>query len=81
MHGEPAHVYSDVLYSLSGWTQLPRLPEIEISVVMVTSYDGMLVPMTLLRKKGIKRVGGNPMLLDGYCAYGFSKTAGFGPLT
>lgn len=101
LHAEPAHVYSDVLYSLSGWTQLPRtfmlkanvstdaglllnpplprLPEIEITDVMVTSHDGVLVPMTLLHRKGIKRDGNNPTLLEGYGAYGFSQTAGFSP--
>jgi prolyl oligopeptidase len=101
VHNDPAHAYSDVLYTLNGWTELPRtlllkgklssdpglrvnppmpgLPEVEVVDVKVTSHDGALVPMTLLYKKGLKRDGSNPTLLDGYAAYGFSQTAGFSP--
>ena len=96
-----AHAYSDVLYTLSGWTQLPRtfllknggstdaglrvnpvlpgLQEVEVANVEVTSHDGVLVPMTLLYKKGLQRDGNNPTLLIAYGAYGFSETAGFSP--
>jgi prolyl oligopeptidase len=58
---------------------MPGLPEVEVVDVKVTSHDGALVPMTLLYKKGLKRDGSNPTLLDGYAAYGFSQTAGFSP--
>ncbi len=100
-HPDPAHAYSSVLYSLSGWTQLPRdflfdgkasqdlglraavplpaLPEVEITEVKAPSYDGTLVPMTLLHKRGLKLDGSNPTLLNGYAGYGFSETAGFSP--
>ena len=98
-HDDPAHAHADLLYTLSGWTQLPRtlrlrgeasgdaglhaavamppLPEIEIAQVKVPSHDGVLVPMTLLYRKGLKRDGNNPTLLSGYGAYGHSHTAGF----
>lgn len=56
---------------------VPRLPEIEVTDVMVPSHDGVLVPMTLLHRKGLKRDGSNPTLLNAYGAYGFSHTAGF----
>ena len=101
LHEDPAHAYRDILYTLSGWTELPRtlvmkgtvstdsglrvnpplprLPEVEIAEVKVKSHDGAMVPMTLLYKKGLKRDGSNPTLLDGYAAYGFSQTAGFSP--
>lgn len=101
VHDDPAHAYRDVLYTLSGWTELPRtmlmtgtvstdsglrvnppmpaLPEIEVAEVKVRSHDGAMVPMTLLYKKGLKRDGSNPTLLDGYAAYGFSQTAGYSP--
>lgn len=94
-----AHTYTDVLYSLSGWTQmpltflfdgktsadsslrvnptLPGLPEVAVENVEVPSYDGVLVPMTLLYRKGLTRDGTNPTLLTAYGAYGFSETAGF----
>lgn len=100
-HDDPAHAHADVLYTLSGWTQLPRtlrlrgdtsvdaglqapvampsLPEIEIQDVKVPSHDGVLVPMTLMYRKGLKRDGNNPTLLNAYGAYGHSHTAGFYP--
>ena len=56
---------------------LPNLPEVEVVDVKVASHDGAMVPMTLLYKKGLKRDGSNPTLLNGYAAYGFSETAGF----
>ena len=96
---DTAHAYTDVLYTLSGWTQmpltylfngkesvdsglnvnpiLPGLPEVEVRNVEVPSYDGALIPMTLLYKKGLQRDGKNPTLLTAYAAYGFSETAGF----
>jgi prolyl oligopeptidase len=57
--------------------KLPALPEIVVADVKVPSYDGALVPMTILYRKGLKRDGGNPTLLDGYGSYGFSETAHF----
>lgn len=94
-----AHAYTDVLYTLSGWTQMPRSfvlqgnvsvdtglhanpdlphpPDVEVANVEVPSHDGALVPMTLLYKKGLKRDGSNPTLLNAYGAYGHSITAGF----
>lgn len=53
------------------------LPELTVEDVNVRSHDGAMVPMTLLYKKGLKRDGNNPTLLDGYAAYGFSETASF----
>ncbi len=101
LHADPAHVHTDVLYTLSGWTtppkvlrlrgdrssdagllaaaRLPALPAIEVTEVKVASHDGVLVPMTVLHRKGIKRDRSNPTLLTGYGAYGFSETAGFRP--
>ncbi|WP_211443129.1 prolyl oligopeptidase family serine peptidase [Collimonas humicola] len=101
LQNDPAHAYSDVLYTLNGWTELPRtlllkgkvssdpglrvnppmpsLPQVEVVDVKVPGYDGAMIPMTLLYKKGLKRDGSNPTLLDGYAAYGFSQTAYFSP--
>ena len=55
------------------------LPDVEVLNIEVPSHDGARVPMTLLFKKGLKRDGGNPTLLNAYGAYGFSMTAGFAP--
>ena len=99
VHREPAHASTEVLYTSSGWTQLPRtfilkgnestdsglrlnpalpnLPDVEVLDVKVASHDGVMVPMTLLYKRGLKRDGTNPTLLTAYASYGFSETAGF----
>jgi prolyl oligopeptidase len=53
------------------------LPEIEVTDLKCTSWDGVQVPMTVLHRKGLKRDGTNPTLLMGYGAYGFSETAHF----
>ena len=99
LHDDPAHAHADLLYTLSGWTQLPKvlrlhggasvdaglrppvalvaLPDVEVTEQKVPSHDGVLVPMTVLHKKGIKRDGSNPTLLVAYGSYGHSETAGF----
>lgn len=101
LHDDPAHAHGDPLYTLSGWTQppkvlrlrgrrsvdaglvaaaaLPPLPEVVVSEFKVPSHDGVLVPMTVLHRKGLKRDHQNPTLLTGYGSYGFSETAGFRP--
>ena len=58
---------------------LPALPPVEIAEVKVKSHDGVLVPMTLLYRKGLKRDCGNPTLLSAYGSYGHSETAHFNP--
>jgi len=58
---------------------LPALPQVEIVEVKVASHDGVLVPMTVLHRKGLKRDGNNPTLLKAYGSYGFSETASFNP--
>ena len=56
---------------------LPNLPDVEVLDVKLASHDGVMVPMTLLYKRGLKRDGTNPTLLTAYASYGFSETAGF----
>ncbi|MFB3904228.1 MAG: prolyl oligopeptidase family serine peptidase [Acidobacteriota bacterium] len=41
--------------------------------VKVKSHDGVLVPLSIVHKKGIKLDGKNPALLQGYGAYGISS--------
>ena len=55
------------------------VPEIEITDVKCTSWDGAQVPMTILHRKGLKRDGTAPTLLMGYGSYGISETAYFDP--
>ena len=49
--------------------------DVEITDVLAKSHDGVMVPMTLLHKKGLPKNGNNPTLLLGYGAYGLSETA------
>lgn len=55
----------------------PGAPELEVSEVMVPSHDGALVPMAILRRKGLALDGNNPTLLVGYGSYGHSFQAFF----
>ncbi|HEY1228397.1 MAG TPA: prolyl oligopeptidase family serine peptidase, partial [Ramlibacter sp.] len=59
--------------------RIPGAPAIEVTDVQVRSHDGVLVPMTILHRKGLRRDGSNPTLLDGYGSYGFSETAHYNP--
>ena len=57
----------------------PGTPELEVSEVLVPSHDGALVPLAILRRKGLPLNGSNPTLLVGYGAYGFTFQAFFDP--
>lgn len=50
---------------------------IESVEVKVRSYDGTMVPLSIVYPKGMKRDGSNPTLLDGYGSYGISATPFF----
>ncbi|MDP1900742.1 MAG: prolyl oligopeptidase family serine peptidase [Rubrivivax sp.] len=41
--------------------------------VMVKSFDGAMVPMSILHKQGVKLDGHNPTLLYGYASYGITE--------
>ena len=45
--------------------------------VKVSSYDGTLVPLSIVHSKRMKLDGSNPTFLGGYGAYGSSQTPGF----
>ena len=51
--------------------------DLESEEVKVPSHDGMLVPLSIVQKKGLKLDGTNPTLLDGYGAYGYAITPYF----
>ncbi|HEY6122323.1 MAG TPA: prolyl oligopeptidase family serine peptidase [Pyrinomonadaceae bacterium] len=60
---------------------VPSIPidmsSIETVSVRVKSYDGTMVPLVILYKRGLKRDGTNPTLLNGYGAYGVNNTEPF----
>ena len=62
-------------------TLVPPIPidmsSIETASVKVKSHDGVMVPLVILYKRGLKRDGSNQTLLDGYGAYGINNTEPF----
>ncbi len=58
----------------------PELDNLTVEEVVIPSYDGVMVPVSLLYKKGLKRDGNNPLWLQGYGSFGISQTSFFSPL-
>ncbi len=48
---------------------------IEFINIKVKSYDGAMIPLVIIYKKGLKRDGTNPTLMAGYGAYGVEYTS------
>jgi prolyl oligopeptidase len=51
--------------------------DMEVLRVFATSKDGTRVPLNVIRRKGTKLDGTNPVLLNGYGGYGLSETPFF----
>ncbi len=47
--------------------------------VKAKSYDGEMIPLSIVYRRGIKLDGSNPTLLWGYGAYGISQDPAYGP--
>ena len=56
-----------------------NVPGYESIEVEVPSHDGVMVPLSIIYKTGIKLDGSNPTYLTGYGAYGLSSDVGFRP--
>ena len=54
--------------------------DIESEEVKVAAPDGTLIPLSIIRRRGLKLDGSNPVLLNGYGAYGSSLDANFDPV-
>jgi len=55
------------------------LDNTEVEVVYVPSHDGVKVPLTIIKPKGIKKDGSHPLILYGYGNYGVVEPAVFDP--
>ena len=53
------------------------MSNIQIVNTKVKSYDGAMIPIVILYKKGLKMDGANPVLMNGYGAYGTENTSPF----
>jgi prolyl oligopeptidase len=51
------------------------MSHIEFVSAKPRSYDGTLVPLVIIYKKGLKRDGANPTMMNGYGAYGSERTS------
>ena len=65
----------------SSFNQPPVYPaaykDLLVEEVEVKGHDGVMIPLTIIYKKGIKMDGKNVCLLEGYGAYGFSAIPWF----
>ena len=52
----------------------------ESKEVQVRSHDGVMVPLTIIHKTGLKLDGNNPALVSGYGSYGFGSNVNFNPV-
>jgi prolyl oligopeptidase len=73
--------YNPATQKATDTTLIPPIPidmsSIEAVSVKAKSYDGTMVPLVILSKKGLKRDGTNPTLMIGYGAYGIVNTEPF----
>lgn len=53
--------------------------DLESVEVKAKSYDGTMVPLSIVYKKGLKLDGSNPTLLEGYGSYGITLDPYFDP--
>jgi prolyl oligopeptidase len=67
------------LEPLSSDAQYPEFADLVVEELMVPSHDGVLVPLSLVYKKGLPRVGSAPVLMLGYGAYSISTNPFFYP--
>lgn len=68
------------LEPLSTPAEYPELDNLVAQEVMVTSHDGVQVPVSIIHKKDVQLDGKNPVLLYGYGSYGISTGPFFSPL-
>ncbi|MFI5135731.1 MAG: prolyl oligopeptidase family serine peptidase, partial [Chitinophagales bacterium] len=55
----------------------PGLENMMVKEVEVPSYDGTMVPLSIIYRKGLKLDGSNCCIMSGYGAYGISSTPFF----
>ena len=58
--------------SLSSTAEYPEYKDLVVEELMIPSYDGLKVPLSLVYRKDIRKNAKNPILMFGYGAYGVS---------
>jgi prolyl oligopeptidase len=68
-------------FSESPFNKAPKFPEVYKDLVSeeveVKGHDGVMIPLSIIYKKGIKKDGSNVCLMESYGAYGSSMSAYF----
>ena len=80
----PATVYQVAASGAVTDTGLATQPDIDVSPyestrVFATARDGTKIPVSVVYRKGMKRDGSAPTLIDAYGSYGITSDAYFGP--
>ena len=57
----------------------PEFDNLVVKEVMITSHDGVKVPLSIIHRQGIKKSGNHPTMLFGYGAYGDAANPFFSP--
>jgi prolyl oligopeptidase len=65
--------------TISSPAAYPEYEGLMVEEIMVSSHDGVDVPLSLIYQKDLAKNGKNPVLLYGYGAYGNSMTPFFSP--
>jgi prolyl oligopeptidase len=65
--------------TLSSPAEYPEYRDLVVEELMIPSHDGVLVPLSIVYKKGLEKNGKNSTLIYGYGAYGKSITPFFSP--
>jgi|WetSurMetagenome_2_1015567.scaffolds.fasta_scaffold00003_260 prolyl oligopeptidase len=65
--------------TLSATAEYPEYADLIVEELMITSHDGVKVPLSLVYDKSLKKNGQNPVFFYGYGAYGISMTPFFSP--
>jgi prolyl oligopeptidase len=67
------------LEMLSSVADYPEYAGLVVKELMIPSHDGVLVPLSLIYNKGMRKDGENPVFIYGYGAYGISQNPFFSP--
>lgn len=61
-----------ILEMLHKTPEYPEYRDFVVEEIMIPSHDGVMIPLSLVYKKGMEKNGKIPVLIDGYGSYGIS---------
>ena len=68
-----------IFEQLSDVAEYPEYADLVVEEVEVPSHDGVLVPLSIIYKKGTKMDGSTPLFMMGYGSYGYPINPFFSP--